>query len=222
VPEYLAELNQAEATIATLEQEKEAFEQGEEGEAEEDGETVNYAKQLEDQLKELKFSIKEAQKRLKELLGGARKKGSIAFEKSQGQDTTALEQELAELQTQVEPIEREVAEIEAKLKPYREALESLKDAKKQLRELKAALVKRLQEACAALSDNDAQQLVLGLFQNDLLAQLDRYVTEHRQLVIVAVENWWDKYKVTLVEIEQEEEGLNQKLNELLKGLGYAG
>lgn len=220
VPEYLEELSQAEATIATLEQEKEAFEQGEESEADEEGETINYAKQLEDQLKELKFTIKDFQKRLKELLASSRKKGSIEFEKKQGNDTTALEQELADLQTQVEPIEREIAGIEERLQPYKETLEELKEARKQLKQLKAALIKRLQEACVALSNEDAQRLGLDWFRKDLMTQLERYIAEHRQLVVVAVENWWDKYKVTLGEIEREEEALEQKLSKLLRSLGY--
>jgi type I restriction enzyme M protein len=221
VPEYLQELEGTEAEIARLEQEKEAFEQGDEGETEEDGETVNFAKQLEGQLKDLKHSIKDAQKRIKALEGSNRKKGSIAYEAKQGRDTTALEEELAALRSQVEPVEREISEIEEQLKPYYEILEALKEVRKRLRELKAQLVERLQEASEALSLKEAQLLVLELFRADLLAQLERYVTEHRQLVIAAIENWWDKYRVTLGEIEKEEEELSQQLGELLRGLGYA-
>ncbi|MEH2268543.1 MAG: hypothetical protein V7K68_08955 [Nostoc sp.] len=62
--------------------------------------------------------------------------------------------------------------------------------------------------------------MLDLFKADLLMQLERYVSEHRQMVIAAVENWWDKYKVTLAEIEKEEEEVNLHLSELLRGLGY--
>jgi len=220
VPEYLQEIEQVEAEIATLEQEKEAFELGEEGEAGEDGETVNVVKELESQLRDLKFSIKADQKRLKELLGTAKKRGSIKYEASIGADTTALEQELADLQSHVEPVERQVAEIEVQLQPYKEILDKLKEAKKRLRQLKAQLVERLQEAFEALSEDEAQRLVLDLMRTDLLTQLERYVVEHRQQVIAAVEAWWDKYQVTLRKIEQEEEALSQQLDELLRGLGY--
>lgn len=171
-------------------------------------------------MKDLKHSIKDAQKRTKVLEGSNRKKGSIQYEAKQGRDTTALEEEFASLRSQVEPVDREISEIEEQLKPYYEILEALKDVRKRLRELKAQLVERLQEASDALSLEEAQQLVLELFWVDLLAQLERYVTEHRQLVIAAVENWWDKYQVTLGEIEEEEEELNQQLGELLRGLGY--
>lgn len=220
VPNYLQDLADTEAEIATLEQEKEAFEQGEEGETEEDGEAVNVVKDLEDRLKELKYTIKEPQKRLKELLGTARKKGSIAYHQNQGDDTTELEQELAKVQSKVLPIEKEIGEIEQKLQPYKDIVENLKSARKRLRELKDALVQELEAASAALSEEEAQVLVLDLFQTDLLTQLQRYVTEHRQMVIAAVENWWDKYQVTLGEIEQEEEEVNRELGEMLRGLGY--
>jgi type I restriction enzyme M protein len=220
VPGYLQDLADTEAEIATLEQEKEAFEQGEEGETEEDGEAVNVVKDLEEKLKELKYTIKEPQKRLKELLGTARKKGSIAYHQNQGDDTTELEQELANVQSKVLPIEKEIGEIEQKLQPYKDIVENLKSARKRLRELKDALVQELEAASAALSEEEAQILVLDLFQTDLLTQLQRYVSEHRQLVIAAVENWWDKYQVTLGEIEQEEEKVNRELGEMLRGLGY--
>ncbi|MEI1378376.1 hypothetical protein PQG02_02620 [Nostoc sp. UHCC 0926] len=220
VPQYLQQLEDAEAEVATLEQEKEAFEQGEEGEASEDGEAVNFVKQLEEQLKELKYSIKDGQKRLKELLGTDRKKGSIKYEKKQGNDPTDLEEELAYLQSTVIPKEQEIAEIEVQLQPYKDILERLKEARKSVRELKGLLVKELEAASAGLSEEKAQGLVLDLFKADLLMQLERYVSEHRQMVIAAVENWWDKYRVTLGEIEKEEEEVNQKLSKLLKGLGY--
>ncbi|MDJ0737765.1 MAG: hypothetical protein QNJ47_27535 [Nostocaceae cyanobacterium] len=220
VPQYLQNMSDAEADIATLEQEKEAFEQGEDGEAEEDGETVNVAKNWEDELKELKFTVKAPQKRLKELTGTARKKGSIAYHQKLGDDTTLLEQELANLQSELQPTERKIAAIEEKLQPYRKIGEKLKEARKKLRDLKAALLEELETASKNLSESEAQVLVLKLFENDLLAQLERYVTEHRQMVIAAVENWWDKYKVTLGEIAKEEEEVNRELDELLKGLGY--
>jgi hypothetical protein len=220
VPQYLQEIEQAEVAIATLEQEKEAFELGDEGEADEEGEAVNLVRELETQLKDLKFSIKADQKRIKELLGTAKKRGSIKYEASLGNETIALEQELIDLKSRVEPIGQEIIEIEERLQPYKEILEKLKEAKKRLRELKAQLVERLQEASDALTEEEAQRLALDLFRLDLLAQLGHYVAEHRQWVVAAVETWWDKYKVTLGEIEQEEEALEQQLNELLNGLGY--
>ena len=62
--------------------------------------------------------------------------------------------------------------------------------------------------------------MLDIARDDLARQLERYVTAHRQAVIAAVENWWDKYKVTAREIEAERDGAKAKLDSFLKELGY--
>ena len=97
----------------------------------------------------------------------------------------------------------------------------MRDAKAELKTLKNELVKRLEAARAALSDEDCRDLVLAIFKDGLIAELERYVTAHRQQVIAAVENWWDKYRVTLQDIEAERDAAAKKLNEFLQGLGYA-
>jgi len=79
----------------------------------------------------------------------------------------------------------------------------------------------LEAARAALTDEDCQRLVLAIFKDGLTAELERYVTAHRQQVIVTIENWWDKYRVTLQDIESERDVARQQLNEFLSGLGYA-
>ena len=124
------------------------------------------------------------------------------------------------MELQLSQLNDDISRVEEELKPYQEIEDKLKEARKRLRELKESLLQELEAASAALSESEAQVLVLDLFQRDLLAQLERYVTEHRQLVIAAVENWWDKYKVTLGEIEREEEEVNRELEQLLRGLGY--
>jgi hypothetical protein len=83
------------------------------------------------------------------------------------------------------------------------------------------LVKRLEAKRAALTDEECQGLVLAIFQDGLTAELERYVSAHRQQVIVAVENWWDKYRVTLQDIEGERDAAAKQLSEFLSGLGYA-
>jgi type I restriction enzyme M protein len=82
-------------------------------------------------------------------------------------------------------------------------------------------VNRLSAKRAALTDEECQQLVLAIFKDGLTAELERYVSAHRQQVIVAVENWWDKYRVTLQDIEAQRDAARQQLGEFLSGLGYA-
>lgn len=208
MPDYLQDIAEAEAKIAELEQQKSAFEQGEEAEADaeegEEPETVNIVKDLETDLKYIKNLIKEPKKELKIL-----KKASL-FNKDK----------IAELEVFIERHEVEIAEIEAQLEPYKEIVKQLRELKAKLKALKNELVKRLEAARAALTDEDCRELVLAIFKDGLIAE-ERYVTAHRQQVIAAVENWWDKYRVTLQNIETERDAAVKKLNEFLQGLGYA-
>ncbi|MCC5667080.1 hypothetical protein LC653_25130 [Nostoc sp. CHAB 5784] len=208
MPDYLQDIAEAEAKIAELEQQKSAFEQGEEAEVDveegEESEAVNIVKDLEADLKYIKNLIKEPKKELKIL-----KKASL-FNKDK----------IAELEVFIEENEAEIAEIEAQLEPYKEIVQQLKEAKAKLKTLKDELVNRLSAARAALTDEDCQELVLAIFKDGLIAELERYVTAHRQQVIATVENWWDKYRVTLQDIETERDAAAKKLNEFLQGLGY--
>ncbi|MBN4006206.1 hypothetical protein [Nostoc sp. LPT] len=208
MPDYLQDIAEAEAKIAELEQQKSAFEQGEEAEADieegEESEAVNIVKDLETKLKYIKNLIKEPKKEFKIL------KKTPLFNKDK----------IAELEAFIEENEAEIAKIEAQLEPYKEIVKQLKEEKAQLKTLKNELVKRLSAARAALTDEDCQELVLAIFKDGLIAELERYVTAHRQMVIAAVENWWDKYRVTLQDIETERDAAAKKLNEFLQGLGY--
>lgn len=209
MPEYLAEIAETEANIADLEQQKEAFERGDETEeveaSEEDSEAVNFAKELETKLKHLKNSLKEPKKEIKNL------KKSPLFNADK----------IIELATFIKPIELEINDIERQLEPYKEIKKQLTEAKANLKTLKNELVKRLEAAREALTDEQCQELVLTIFKDGLIAELERYVTAHRQQVIAAVENWWDKYRVTLKDIEAERDAAAKRLSEFLQELGYA-
>ncbi|MEO0406530.1 MAG: N-6 DNA methylase [Cyanobacteria bacterium P01_A01_bin.135] len=234
VPRYLQELEAAEAEVARLVQEKEEFEQKdieESDEAQDDYVTQLRKKRSEfdEKRKSLKKDIKEGKDEIKYLLRGERvkDKGSIAAQKKMGNDTTILEKKLDELQSYVQPIEQKIefliAEIQAideKLKPYTDIVDKLSKSRSDLRKLKKDLIIRLQAANKALDNRNAQQLILQLLQEELMIQLERYMVEHRQVVVMAVENWWDKYRVTLGEIEAKDAEVSQRLNNVLKSLGY--
>jgi DNA repair exonuclease SbcCD ATPase subunit len=211
MPDYLQEIAEAEVQIAELEQQKKAFERGEEAEAEEaevseeEAEAVNFAKELETKLKTLKGEIKEPKKELKIL------KKSPLLNKDK----------IAEFEAFLKDKELDIAEIEKQLEPYKEIKQQLAAAKARLKTLKNELVNRLETARAALTDDGCQELVLAIFQEGLSAELERYVTAHRQQVIAAVENWWDKYQVTLQDIEAKRDTAAQQLSQFLKVLGYA-
>ena len=71
-----------------------------------------------------------------------------------------------------------------------------------------------------LDEPDAAALVGTILHNDLKGILERYIRQQRQQVIAALETWWDKYRVTLTDIEAERDAAAKELQQYLEGLGY--
>ena len=111
--------------------------------------------------------------------------------------------------------------LEKQLQPYKETKKELSREKREQKKLRKSLVDRLHEALASLTAADAQALVLAIFREALASQIDRYVAEHRQRVVALFENWWDKYRVTLRDIEAERAETERELNRYMEVLGYA-
>jgi type I restriction enzyme M protein len=140
-------------------------------------------------------------------------------------------------------LEAKKAELEVKLKSASggdEEGEESEEAEEQLSEEEQAALKkelvatkkalkakqenfahRLKEARAVLQEPTARELVLGILRGELDAILARYVSNHRQQVVGAFENWWDKYRVPLTSIEEERDAAAEKLRGFMEALGYA-
>jgi type I restriction enzyme M protein len=225
VPEYLEELEKAKHEILLLEQEKEAFEATEneefEGEEADEDEKPNYAQFLKGQIANLKYSIKEDKAKIKILTGGKNKKGTKESFTEMGADMGALAAQLKTLMEKIEPIENEIKDLEEKLAPYNEILEKLKEAKKKYRELQRRFIERLREAKERLKETECITLVLEILKGKLTGHLESYVASHRQEVISAVENWWDKYKTTLSEIKAARIQSEFEVDDLMKTLAYS-
>lgn len=226
LPDYLREVEDAAAEVARIEEEKAAFERGpddgsatesEEGEAEE----RNYAKELKDELKELKASIANQLDRIKTLKAGKKEKESIACAEAAGKDAAPLRAELAKLEAEIATVVAEMDDIKARLAPYDELCEKVSEVRKKLRELEEALLARLESARGMLSAVQVRELVLDLSREALVRVLTAGITAHRQQVIAAVENLWDKYSVSLAAREKNRSHVTGKLDEMLKELGYA-
>jgi type I restriction enzyme M protein len=98
----------------------------------------------------------------------------------------------------------------------------LSAAKTRLKTLIRGFEDRLEEAQAEQSPDQAEALVLAILRDDLQQELERRVIAHRQKALGVVESWWDKYRVTLLEIEAERGSAKQRLDGFLRELGYAG
>lgn len=106
---------------------------------------------------------------------------------------------------------------EVQLKEWKRQLGALrKDVKAQ----EQGFAQRLNAAVDALDEAGAAALLLAILRNDMQVILERYINEQRQQVVAEVENWWDKYWVTLNDIEQHRHVAASSLQRYVRALGY--
>lgn len=102
-----------------------------------------------------------------------------------------------------------------------ELQKELRAVRRTRRAMHAEMEERLEAARARITAEECHDMVSARLKDDLLARLERYVTAHRQALVAAVENWWDKYSVPLSEIETGRGTATQRLAEFVRELGYA-
>ncbi len=88
------------------------------------------------------------------------------------------------------------------------------------RELEADFLVRLDEARAGVDDEQARDLVLSIERERLAEELARYATAKRQALVAALETLWDKYHVSLRELEAERDTAAARLAGFVEELGY--
>lgn len=92
--------------------------------------------------------------------------------------------------------------------------------KKQFKTQKDSFTIHLNKAVDGLTPEAAVELLLTILHNDMQAIVESYIAAQRKQIVDAFENWWDKYRVTLTEIEHKRDAAAQALQGFLKGLGY--
>ncbi|HOI54176.1 MAG TPA: SAM-dependent DNA methyltransferase, partial [Phycisphaerae bacterium] len=225
IPEYLAELADAEAEIERIKAEKESFERGEhleDSDEEYDGKEHNYGKELEDRIKELKGRLVEKLGRVRipavngdddDDVSATQFLENLAKTKAAAK---AVQDNIAEL----EPIVEEMMEAQQLVAPYKQIKKDLASARRKYKALKAALVKRLEEARAKLSAKEDKEVVLDLIRDGMARHLDRFIIAHRQQIVAAGETWWDKYATPMQDTEKQRDKAAKQLARLVGGLGY--
>ena len=106
---------------------------------------------------------------------------------------------------------------EAQLKAWKKELAAVK---KQLKAKNDSFKQHLDAAVDGLTQEAAADLLLTILHNDMNAIVERYIAAQRKLIVAAFENWWDKYRVTLTEIEVQRDDAATALQGFLKGLKY--
>ncbi|WP_104911559.1 class I SAM-dependent DNA methyltransferase [Pseudomonas sp. LG1D9] len=96
----------------------------------------------------------------------------------------------------------------------------LANVKRLLKTQQENFASHLNQAVDGLDEPQAAELLLTILHNDMQTIVERYIAAQRAQIIAAFENWWDKYRVTLKEIEQKRDAATEAFEGFLKGLGY--
>lgn len=135
-----------------------------------------------------------------------------------------IEGRIAELD-QTEEAEEELEDLFSEADPAaakKRLKKELTAAKKELKALHGQLVKRMEQARTGLSVEDCRELVLVVFRTDLLGELDQRVSAHCQKIVLAVENWWEKYRIDFRQLEEDSTYACATVSSFMKELGYEG
>ncbi len=117
----------------------------------------------------------------------------------------------------VEAGDDEPAVDEAQLKEWKKQLAELK---KEIKAKEQGFADRLNGAVDALDEDGAAALLLAILRADMQVILDRHLSAQRQQVVAAFESWWDKYRITLTDIEQERDAAAAMLHRYVGAMGY--
>jgi len=220
IGDRLDEVAELEEQVVTLKAQIAEFEErDDDGEAEEEG--SNYAQRLQAELKSLKAQLKPLVAERKTLKGSAKVPGSIKAAVAAGTDTTALDERLGALETQIAALESERDSVEHTMAPYKADKSSLTEARKDLKERSAGLSEELAEALLSLSSSESQAVVQRLLHDELRDQVNERLARRGTPVLSELERLWDRYRLGLREYDEAEAQASARLGGFLEELGYA-
>jgi type I restriction enzyme M protein len=106
---------------------------------------------------------------------------------------------------------------EAQLKAWKKDLAAVR---KQLKAKNDSFRQHLDAAVDGLTPEAAAELLLAILHDDMRAIVERYIAAQRKAIVAAFESWWDKYRVTLTEIEGRRDG-GEGAAGVLEGVGMS-
>jgi type I restriction enzyme M protein len=137
-----------------------------------------------------------------------------------------VEAAVADLKSQIAEAEREPEEDEEEAEEtlsqeqIRKLKRDLTGQRKRLKALQGELLDRLEAARLKLVLEEAEALVMEIERKRLERELERYAAAQRQKAVTAVENLWDKYSISLREIEAQRDDALEQMSAFSRVLGY--
>jgi type I restriction enzyme M protein len=141
-------------------------------------------------------------------------------EKSVSKVKKYLKDLIKDLKTNNQESIKEAEKWEALLKDIEKKEKEQKDINKQIKQINDNLIKAVEEKRNSISEEEAKELILDKIYQTIKQHLERYLNAQKKELIKIFENLWDKYKVSLKELEAERDLEVKKLNEFLEMLGY--
>ena len=182
---------------------------------------------VEVKIKEIARVVKAIEKDKKTNASALKKLDKPKAQQANAAEIAVLQAEIAGQDAELLVHAKKQQAIETTLQPildqiavFDELRIALKDVKKELADRKKLFADHLNVAVDGLPPKEAATLLLTILHDDMKRIVERYITNQRQKIVAAYENWWDKYKVTLTEIERDRDQAATRLQEFLNGLGY--
>jgi len=141
-------------------------------------------------------------------------------EKSVSKVKTYLKALIKDLKTNNQDSIKEAEKWEALLKDIEKKEKEQKDINKQIKQINDNLVKAVEEKRNSISEEEAKELILDKIYQTAKQHLEKYLNAEKRELIKIFENLWDKYKVSLKELEADRDLEVKKLEKFLEKLGY--
>lgn len=214
----LEEIEKLESMVAEVEGElNELLKEVEDWDEEEQGnKTANNVEQyLEEQIRNILLVSKD-QKLDKNLVS--------ALTKFNGETLSDLARravnEFWQLHERIHNKNKELNEWKKELKSKNQELEGVYKKDKSTKQMVKVKEGKIDQKRNSLTDEEAKELLLEKFRNLIDEQLDKYLNSEKREIIKIFETLWDKYKVSVKELEEERAKTKKELDNYLYQLRY--
>jgi len=113
------------------------------------------------------------------------------------------------------------ARLEARITAQKALEEEAKALKARIKSTERNRDELVEQARQRIGRDEAQQVILRRLQAVLMDTYGQYLRADQRACVMAIENLWGKYAVTVADLERERAGATAALTLFLSGLGYA-
>jgi len=132
-----------------------------------------------------------------------------------------LKSEIDDLK-EIKGSEEELEKFEALLGKIKDKEKELKDSRKLLKEIQSELEQKIKNKRQNFKGDEAKKAILKKLYDSIANEMQRYLNAEKKRIVAIFEKLWDKYKVSIAEIDKQRSCSVKKLNGILDSLKYFG